>query len=158
MGIVHPHLWFHDQALEAAEFYVSIIPNSSITTVRTAPAGVPDVPEGMPFVVEFVLDGMPVTALSGGPHVTLNEAISMYVECGSQEEVDRYWDLLTADGGKPGPCGWLTDKFGLSWQVIPRRADDLLFGPDPEGAARATAAMLAMSKFDIAALEAAYAG
>lgn len=158
MGIVRPHLWFDSQAVDAAEFYVSIIPNSWITTVRTAPPGIPGTEEGVPFLVELVLDGMPVTALNGGPSFALDEAFSLYLECETQEEVDRYWELLTAGGGKPGPCGWLTDRYGVSWQVVPRSSDDVIFGPDRDGAARAVAAMLQMGKLDAAALQAAYAG
>ena len=158
MGIVRPHLWFHDRAEEAAAFYASVIPNSSVTRVIPAPPGVPDVPEGAPFVVELVLDGMPVTALNAGPSRTLDEAFSMYLTCEDQEEVDHYWERLTADGGSPGPCGWLTDRFGVSWQVVPRQLDELMTGSDPAGVARAMSAMLSMGKLDIDALQAAYDG
>ena len=158
MGIVRPHLWFHDRAEEAAAFYASVIPNSSVTRVIPAPPGVPDVPEGAPFVVELVLDGMPVTALNAGPSRTLDEAFSMYLTCEDQEEVDHYWEALATDGGKHGQCGWLTDRFGLSWQVIPRQLDDLMTRPDAAGIARATAVMLGMTKLEIEPLEAAYAG
>ena len=158
MGIVHPHLWFHDRAEEAAQFYTSVVPNSSVTRVVTAPPGVPDVEAGAPFIVEFTLDGMPVTAISAGPAFTLDEAFSMYLTCADQEEVDHYWEALAADGGKHGPCGWLTDRFGLSWQVIPRQLDDLMSRPDADGVARATAVMMGMTKLEIEPLEAAYAG
>ncbi len=158
MGIVRPHLWFHDSAEQAAQFYASVVPNSSVTRVVTAPAGVPDVEEGAPFIVDFTLDGMPVTALNAGSAFTLDEAFSMYLTCETQEEVDHYWDALAADGGKHGPCGWLTDRFGVSWQVVPRQLDDLMSRPDADGVARATAAMLAMTKLEIEPLEAAYAG
>lgn len=157
MGIVRPHLWYHSRALEAAELYTSLIPNSSITAVRTAPVDMPGVEKGAPFVVEFTLDGMPVTGLSAGPSFTLDEAFSFVIECDTQEEVDRYWDALIADGGEPSQCGWLKDKFGVSWQVVPRVLDSLVFAEGAAGA-RATEAMLAMGKLDIAALQAAHDG
>lgn len=157
MGVVQPHVWYHSQALEAARFYVSLIPNSEIRHVRNASAGVPDVPEGAPFIVEFTLDGMPVTAISGGPAVTLNEAFSLMIRCADQGEVDRYWDALVADGGEPGPCGWLKDRFGLSWQVVPAEMDDLVFAEGEPGR-RAMATMLGQSKIDLAAIRAAHAG
>ena len=112
----------------------------------------------MPFVVEFTLDGMPVTGLNAGAAFTLDEAFSFYLTCEDQAEVDHYWEVLAADGGKHGPCGWLTDRFGLSWQVVPRQLDDLMSRPDPAGVARAMAAMLQMTKLEIEPLEAAYAG
>lgn len=158
MGIVRPHLWFHDRAEEAAAFYASVIPNSTVTRVITAPPGVPDVEEGAPFIVELTLDGMPVTALNAGPAFTLDEAFSMSLTCQDQAEVDHYWEALTADGGTPGQCGWLTDRFGLSWQVVPRQLDEIMSGPDPDGVARAVAVMLGMTKLEIEPLEAAYAG
>jgi len=160
MGIVHPHLWYDDNALEAAQFYVSIFPNSSITNVLYAPADMPGVTKGDPFVVQFVLDGQPVEALSAGPTLTLNAAFSMVVDCETQEEVDRYWAALLEGGGEEVQCGWLTDRYGLSWQVVPRRLMELTLSPDadPAGAARATAVMLTQVKLDIAALEAAYRG
>jgi len=158
MGIVRPHLWFHEGAEKAAAFYASVVPNSSVTNVATAPPGVPDVEEGAPFIVDFVLDGMPVTAINAGAAFTLNEAFSFYLTCEDQAQVDHYWSALTADGGQPGPCGWCTDRFGVSWQVVPRRLEELMSGSDPEGVARAMAAMLQMGKLDIAGLEAAYEG
>ncbi|WNB85133.1 VOC family protein [Cellulomonas sp. ATA003] len=158
MGIVRPHLWFHERAEEAAEFYASVVPNSSVTRVIPAPPGIPDVSAGAPFIVEFTLDGMPVIALNAGPALTLDEAFSMYLSCADQAEVDHYWEALAADGGKHGPCGWLTDRFGLSWQVVPRRLDEIMSGPDHDGVARACAVMLGMTKLEIEPLEAAYAG
>lgn len=160
MGIVQPHLWYHDKAVEAAEHYVSIFPNSRITNVVTAPADMPGVRAGDPFIVEFVLDGMPVTALAAGDSNTLTAAFSFLVEVEDQETLDRYWDALLEGGGEEVACGWLTDRFGLSWQVIPRQLAQWTFGPDadPAGAARATQAMLSQVKLDIAALEAAYRG
>ena len=110
------------------------------------------------FALEFELDGRSFVALNGGPDFQFNEAISIQVECADQAEVDRYWDALTADGGQPGPCGWLKDKFGLSWQIIPKALTRLMADPDPAKARRVTAAMLKMSKIDVAALEAAHRG
>jgi predicted 3-demethylubiquinone-9 3-methyltransferase (glyoxalase superfamily) len=160
MGIVHPHLWFDANALEAAQYYVSIFPSSSITDVLLAPSDMPGAKKGEPFVVHFVLDGQPVEALSAGPHFRLNEAFSMVVDCDTQEEVDRYWDALLEGGGIELQCGWLTDRFGLTWQVVPRQLIEWTLSPDadPEGAARATAVMFTQVKLDIAALEAAYRG
>jgi predicted 3-demethylubiquinone-9 3-methyltransferase (glyoxalase superfamily) len=117
----------------------------------------PGVAQGTPFVVEFVLDGMPVTGLSAGPAFTLDEAFSFVIDCETQAEVDHYWDALIADGGEPSQCGWLTDKFGVSWQVVPKVLDSLVFAEGPAGA-RATEAMLSMGKLDIAAVQAAYDG
>ncbi|MDM8086509.1 VOC family protein [Cellulomonas cellasea] len=157
MGIVSPHLWYHSQAEEAAQFYTSLIPNSEVTRVIKAPPGV-NVPEGTAFIVEFTLDGMPVTALSAGPAFTLDESFSMIIACESQEEVDHYWDALLADGGEPSQCGWLKDRFGLSWQVVPTALESLLFSDDTEASARATQAMYTMQKLDLPALQAAYDG
>ena len=158
MGIVRPHLWFHDRAEQAAEFYASIVPNSHVTRVITSPPGVPDVEEGVPFIVEFDLDGMPVTAINAGDAFTLDEAFSFYLTCENQEEVDHYWETLVADGGEHSQCGWLRDRFGVSWQVVPRQLDDIMSRPDAAGVARATAVMLGMKKLEIEPLEAAYAG
>ncbi|WP_258726256.1 VOC family protein [Cellulomonas sp. NS3] len=158
MGAVRPHLWFHDRAEEAAEFYAKTIPNTTVTSVVTAPAGIPDVPEGAPFIVELVIDGMPATFLNAGDAFTLDEAFSFYLTCEDQAEVDRYWDELSADGGRTGQCGWLRDRFGVSWQVVPRQLDDVMQRPDAAGVQRATAALMGMTKIDVAALEAAYSG
>lgn len=158
MGSVRPHLWFHDSGEKAAEFYAATIPNSSVTNVSTAPAGIPGVAEGSPFVIDLVIDGMPATFLNAGPALTLDDAFSFYLSCADQQEVDHYWEALTADGGKPGQCGWLRDRFGVSWQVVPRQLDDIMTRPDSAGVGRAMGAMLQMTKLDVAALEAAYAG
>jgi predicted 3-demethylubiquinone-9 3-methyltransferase (glyoxalase superfamily) len=160
MGIVHPFLWYSDNALEAAEFYVSVFPNSRIVDVVHAPADMPDVKKGDPFLVTFELDGQRVEAMSAGPSLRLNAAFSFVVDCADQAEIDHYWDALLAGGGKEVACGWLEDRFGLSWQVVPRALQDLTLSKDadPAGAARATAAMLKMVKLDVAALEAAYRG
>lgn len=157
MSIVRPHLWFESKAEEAAELYTSVIPNSSITTVRRAPAGVPGVDEGAAFVVELTLDGQPVTLLNAGPNFPPSEYFSFLVECDDQEQIDRYWAALTADGGEPGPCGWLKDRFGVSWQIVPKVLDSLAFA-EGEAGQRAMQAMLGMGKLDIAALQKAYDG
>lgn len=158
MVAVRSHLWFHDNGYEAARFYASVIPGTEITRTIAAPPGLPDVPEGTPFVVEISLAGVPYTFLSAGPALTLDDAFSIYLNVDGQDEVDHFWEVLTADGGKPGQCGWLVDRFGVSWQVVPLQFEDIMSRPDPEGIARASTAMLTMGKLDIAVLEAAYAG
>jgi predicted 3-demethylubiquinone-9 3-methyltransferase (glyoxalase superfamily) len=156
---VRPHLWFgNNQAVEAARFYAEHIPDSSVSKVMTAPEGVPGVPEGLDFIVEFTVAGLPVIGLNAGPEFNLDEAFSFYLLVETQEEVDRYWALLTADGGEPGPCGWCKDKFGVSWQVVPRRLEELCGDYSSDANKRAMDAMLKMGKIDIAALEQAYAG
>ena len=158
MGMVRTHLWFVRDGHEAAQHYVSVIPRSRITRVVHAGPGVPDVPEGTPFVVELELDGHAVTILTGGPSVHLDDAFSFVVEVDSQDEVDHYWEVLAADGGEHGPCGWLKDRYGVSWQVVPRALQEIMSRPDAAGVARATQAMLRMGRLEIAPLEAAYAG
>lgn len=158
MGLVRTHLWFAKDGHEAAQFYVSVVPRSRITRVVNATAGIPDVPEGTPFITELELDGHPVTILTAGPTFTLDEAFSFYLSVDTQDEVDHYWQALAADGGEHGPCGWLKDRYGVSWQVVPRALDDIMSRPDAAGVARATQAMLKMHKLEIAPLEAAYAG
>lgn len=158
MGIVRPHLWFDDQAVAAARFYAEVIPNTVVHSFATAPPGTPGVAAGAEFIVELTIDGMRATFLNAGPAFTLDEAFSFVLDCADQAEIDHYWEVLTADGGRPSECGWLVDKFGVSWQIVPARLDDLMSRPDAEGVARATAALLTMGKLDIAALEAAYRG
>ena len=157
-----PCLWFADQAEPAARFYTSIFPNSKITEVTrygTAGFEIHQRPAGSVMTVDFVLDGHPFTALNGGPVFTFNEAVSFQVICDTQEEVDRYWDTLT-DGGDPNAqqCGWLKDKFGLSWQIVPAGMQEMLRDPASEPASRAMAAMLQMKKLDLPALQRAYRG
>ncbi len=150
-------LWFDDQAEQAAEFYTTVFEYGRITDVqRYSDAGPGEA--GSVMLVSFELFGQQFLALNGGPAFRFNEAVSLQVDCADQAEVDRYWELLTADGGAPGPCGWLKDRYGLSWQIVPRRMTELLADPDPERARRATAAMLQMGKLDVAALEAAAEG
>ena len=153
MPKITPCLWFDTQGEEAAEFYTSIFPNSRIVDVaRYGEAGPRDA--GTVMVVKFELDGHELVALNGGPEFTFDEAISFQIDCADQEEVDRYSEALT-DGGEQGPCGWVKDRFGLSWQVVPARLIELLGDPDEAKAQRAMAAMLEMRKIDIAAVEAA---
>ena len=154
---VHTHLWFDDQAEDAARFWTSIVPNSRILSIRRAPAGVPDVAEGTVFVVELELDDHRVTALNAGPAFALDEAFSFFLECADQAEVDRYWDALLADGGEPSQCGWLRDRFGVAWQVVPKGLDDLVFAPGEAGQ-RAMGVMMRQVKLDIGAIRAAYEG
>ena len=153
MTRITPCLWFDTDGEEAATFYVSLFKNSRITEVsRYGEAG--PRPAGTVMVVSFELDGQPFTALNGGPEFTFSEAISFQIDCQSQEEVDYYWDGLTA-GGEEGPCGWLKDRYGVSWQVVPSALITLLQDPDPGRSQRAMAAMMTMKKIDIAALHAA---
>ncbi|HYO39448.1 MAG TPA: VOC family protein [Nocardioidaceae bacterium] len=140
-------LWFDTEGEEAAEFYCSVIPNSRVNNVARYGPGGPR-PEGSAMTVDFELDGKPYVALNGGPDHTFNEAISLQVSCADQDEVDHFWDTL-GQGGEPGPCGWLKDRFGLSWQVVPTALPELLGDPDPDRAQRAMKAMLSMSKIDI---------
>lgn len=158
MSRITPFLWFHDRAEQAAEFYVSLFPDSRILHTVRAASELPDVEPGQVLVVEFELDGQRIRALNGGPSFTLDEAFSLVVDAPTQEEIDRLWDALIADGGRPSQCGWLRDRFGLSWQIVPPVLNELLADPDPERAARVTAAMLTMGKLDIAALLAAAEG
>lgn len=151
MSKITPFLWYDSQAEEAAQFYVSIFPNSKIGTITRYGAAGPG-PEGSVMTVDFVLDGQPFIALNGGPHFHFNEAVSFSIDCSSQAEVDEYWSKLT-DGGEEGPCGWLKDRFGLSWQVNPARLGELLGDPDHAKSQRVMAAMLKMKKIDIAELE-----
>jgi predicted 3-demethylubiquinone-9 3-methyltransferase (glyoxalase superfamily) len=148
---ITPFLWFDREAEEAARFYASVFPNSKVgKVVRYGEAG--PGPAGSAMTVEFELEGLSFVALNGGPHFKFTEAISFVVHCETQAEVDYYWDKLTA-GGAEVQCGWLKDKFGLSWQIVPTALPKLLGNPDPEKAQRAMAAMMKMKKLDIRALE-----
>lgn len=148
MPNITPCLWFDTEGQEAAEFYTSVFPNSKITKVTTRP----DRSEEMVLTVEFELDGEQFVALNGGPQFSFSEALSFQVDCQTQEEVDRYWATLS-EGGETGPCGWLKDRFGLSWQIVPGVLPRLLADPDREKAGRAFAAMMKMDKIEIAELE-----
>ena len=146
-----PCLWFDTQGEEAADFYTSVFANSRILDVsRYGEAG--PRPAGTVMTVSFELDGQKFLALNGGPQFVFNEAISFQIDCRTQEEVDHYWDRL-GEGGEEGPCGWLKDRYGVSWQVVPSRLSELLGDPDPETSQRVMGAMLQMGKIDIAALE-----
>lgn len=149
---VTPCLWFDGAAEAAVSRYVSLIPDSRIVRVHRAPAETPSGPAGMALTVEFILGDRAYLALNGGPMYHFTEAISLQVSCVDQAEVDRLWDALT-DGGEPGQCGWLKDRWGLSWQIVPARLPQLLGDPDRGRAGRAMQAMLTMRKLDIAALE-----
>jgi len=157
MPKITPWLWFDTEAEEAANFYTSVFKNSRITNVaRYGEAG--PRPAGTVMTVAFELDGQEFAALNGGPEYTFNEAVSFLIDCADQAEVDYYWARLTEGGGQPGPCGWLKDRYGLSWQVVPTELERLLNDPDQGRAQRAMAAMLKMGKLDVAALRAAADG
>ena len=149
MHALYPCLWFDGNAEEAAALYTSLLPDSHIDKVWRSPAETPSGPAGMVLTVDFTLAGQRMQGLNGGPDFTFNEAISFVIECDDQAEVDRLWDALAADGGEPGPCGWLKDRFGLSWQIVPRELNVLLDDADPERARRAMEAMLKMGKIEV---------
>ena len=153
MPAITPNLWFDTKSKDAAEFYVSVFPNSQITNVSYYGEAGPR-PAGTVLTVDFVLDGKRFTAINGGPQFKFDEAISFVIDCADQDEVDYYWSKLT-EGGEEGQCGWLKDKFGLSWQVVPSEMEKLLTDPDAGRAERAMGAMLSMKKIDLAALKAA---
>jgi predicted 3-demethylubiquinone-9 3-methyltransferase (glyoxalase superfamily) len=156
MPTITPNLWFDNEGLEAAEFYVSIFPNSEITNVTHYTEAGPGEP-GTVLTVEFELDGQPFVAINGGPVFTFDEAVSFEISCKDQDEVDAYWEKLL-DGGEEGQCGWIKDRYGLSWQVVPEGMAELFADTDPARAARAMRAMFDMKKLDIAALRAAADG
>ena len=149
MPKITPFLWFDDQAEEAVEFYLSVFPNSSIHQVARHGEDGPG-PAGSVMTIHFELDGNDFLALNGGPaHYGFDESISFVIDCATQEEVDRYWEALLAGGGSEIACGWLKDRYGLRWQVVPSELPSLLGDPDPERASRAMQAMLSMKKLDI---------
>lgn len=152
MQKIVPCLWFNGQAEQAANFYVSLLPDSRVDKVIRSPADTPSGPAGMVLVVEFTLAGNKYSGLNGGPQFPFTEAVSFQVYCDDQAEVDRLWAALS-DGGAPNVCGWLKDRWGLSWQIVPKRLMQLLKDPDPARAKRAMEAMMAMGKIDIAAIE-----
>lgn len=151
MKQITPWLWFDTEAEDAATFYTSVFPDSRIVEVTHYGSAGPR-PEGMVMTVTFELDGQPFAALNGGPEFSFSEATSLQVPCESQDEVDTYWSKLS-EGGEEGPCGWVKDQFGFSWQVVPTRLDELLSDPDPERAQRAMASMLTMHKIQIDEIE-----
>jgi predicted 3-demethylubiquinone-9 3-methyltransferase (glyoxalase superfamily) len=151
-----PNLWFDTEAEDAAKFYVSVFPNSRIVnTAHYTEAGPREA--GTVMTVEFELNGQRFVGINGGPEFTFDEAVSFQITCDTQDEIDSYWETLTA-GGSEGPCGWLKDRFGLSWQVVPTGMEELFADPDPEKSRRAMEAMFGMKKLDIAALHAAAEG
>jgi predicted 3-demethylubiquinone-9 3-methyltransferase (glyoxalase superfamily) len=150
---IHPHLWFDREAREAAEFYCSLFPNSRIVRTLT----LRDTPSGEVDVIDFELSGQPFQAMSAGPMFKFNEAISLVVRCETQDEIDHYWNALSAVPGAEA-CGWLKDRFGLSWQIVPAALDDMMHDSDPAALGRITQAILQMKKLDLAALRAAQAG
>ena len=149
-------LWFDGRAREAANFYTGIFPDSSIEDNWIAPTDTPGNAKGEEIVVNFKIFGRPFIGLNGGPQFPHSEAISFQIPCANQAEIDKYWKLLLADGGVESQCGWLKDKFGVSWQVTSPIMNTYLGGPDPEGAKRATQAMLKMRKIDLAEMARAY--
>jgi predicted 3-demethylubiquinone-9 3-methyltransferase (glyoxalase superfamily) len=151
MPKIAPCLWFDTEGEEAANFYTSVFPNSKIVDVARYGSAGPR-PEGMVMVVSFELDGQKFLALNGGPEFTFNEAVSFEVSCETQEEVDAFWSKLS-DGGEEGPCGWLKDRYGVSWQIVPTRLNELIADPDREKSQRVMRAMLSMKKIEIDELE-----
>jgi predicted 3-demethylubiquinone-9 3-methyltransferase (glyoxalase superfamily) len=151
MPRISPCLWFDTDGEQAARFYTSVFPNSKIVDIAHYGSAGPR-PEGTVMLVTFELDGRRFLALNGGPEFTFSEAVSFEVDCEGQDEVDHYWNTLT-EGGEEGPCGWLKDRYGVSWQIVPRRLTELLADPDTEKAQRVMKAMLEMKKIDVAGLE-----
>lgn len=158
MSKIAPCLWFDGQAEEAAKFYVSLLPDSRIDSVMRSPVDTHSGPEGMVLTVEFTLAGQQYVGLNGGPQHPFTEAVSFMIFCDDQAEVDRLWGALTADGGKPVACGWLRDRFGLPWQIVPKPLMRMISDPDRTKAKRAMEAMMQMVKLDVAALEKAFDG
>jgi predicted 3-demethylubiquinone-9 3-methyltransferase (glyoxalase superfamily) len=157
---ITPCLWFDTKAEDAAKFYCSVFENSKITAVSRFPEAGQEVhgkPAGSVMVVAFELDGQPFTALNGGPQFKFDEAVSFQIMCETQADIDYYWGKLT-EGGQEGPCGWLEDQFGLSWQVVPAAIPRMMTDPDPAKSARVMNAFLKMKKLDLAAIKRAYAG
>ena len=148
-------LWFDGRIEEAVNFYVSLFKNSKVNEVSRYPDGAP-MPAGTPLTATFELDGVEFMALNGGPQFTFNEASSMYVDCADQAEVDRLWSALTANGGEESMCGWLKDRYGLSWQIVPKQLGELMGDPNPAKSQAVMKAMLQMRKLDVATLEQAY--
>jgi len=158
MATLTPCLFYNRSAIEAAEFYAATFPDSRVDSVTRVEIDTPFQKKGDVMAVSFTVLGQPFVAINGGAEFPFTEAVSFQVHCADQAEVDHYWDTLLADGGTPSQCGWLKDRFGLSWQVIPTKMNDYIGGPDPDGAGRAVQAMLTMSKLDLDALRRAYEG
>ena len=158
MQKITPFLWYSDKAEEAAAFYAGIFPDSRVNRVVSLPSESPSGPPGSVKIVEFVLFGQPFTAMSAGPLDPFNHAISFVVNCDTQAEIDRYWNALLDHGGSAEQCGWLKDRYGLSWQIVPTVLTQMMSDPDRAKAKRAADAMMGMVKLDIAGLQAAYSG
>ena len=154
---ITPFLWLHSGAEEAVALYLRLFGDGQVLHTQRWGEGGP-VPAGTVMTVKFELFGRPFVAFNGGPHFTLNEAFSLVVECDDQAEIDRLWDGFLADGGRASQCGWLKDRFGVSWQIVPRRFLQMIADPDPARVGRVFQAMMPMVKFDLAALESAYDG
>jgi predicted 3-demethylubiquinone-9 3-methyltransferase (glyoxalase superfamily) len=155
---IFPHLWYAKEAEEAARFYASIFPDSRVDSVTSLLSESPSGPPGSVKVVDFTLFGQRFQAMAAGPHHEFNDAISMVVLCDDQAELDRYWNALLEGGGKPQACGWLSDRYGLRWQIVPARLDEMMRDKDPARSKRVTDVLLQMVKLDIGALEKAYRG
>ncbi len=155
MSKIIPHLWFAAEAEQAARLYVSLLPDSRIDSVTTMPADTPSGPEGAVQIVEFTLAGQPYVAFNAGPFEPFNHAVSLMILCDTQEEIDRLWEALS-EGGSVEQCGWLKDRWGVSWQIAPRALGEMIKDPDRARARRVTAAMLKMVKLDLPALQRAY--
>jgi predicted 3-demethylubiquinone-9 3-methyltransferase (glyoxalase superfamily) len=153
-----PHLWYAKEAVEAARFYATVFPDSRVDRVTSLPAESPSGPAGSVDVVEFTLCDRAFMAISAGPHDSFNDAVSFLVNCSSQAEIDRYWNAIRESGGKPQACGWIIDKYGVRWQIVPTVLVEMMTDPDKTKAKRAAEEMLKQVKFDIAKLEAAYRG
>jgi predicted 3-demethylubiquinone-9 3-methyltransferase (glyoxalase superfamily) len=153
---IYTHLWYAKEAEEAASFYASIFPDSRVDRVTPLQSDTPSGPAGSVKVVDFTLLGQRFQAITAGPHDEFNDAISIVVECDDQAELDRYWNAILEGGGKPQACGWIIDRFGLRWQIVPALLADLMTDEDPARSKRVTDAMLQMVKLDIAALERAH--
>jgi predicted 3-demethylubiquinone-9 3-methyltransferase (glyoxalase superfamily) len=158
MSKISPFLWFGNEAEEAANFYVSLLPDSKVEKIQRSNVDTPSGKAGSVLVVQFTLAGQKYLALNGGMRFEFTPAISFVIDCADQAEVDRLWDGLTANGGSPGQCGWLKDRFGVSWQIVPSVLPKLLGGSDSAGAKRAMQAMMQMQKLDISTLQKAYDG
>lgn len=153
-----PYLWYAEHAEEAARFYVSVFPGSRVDRVWSLPVDTPSGPAGSVIVAEFTLCGQAFTAMSAGPHHPFNDAVSFMVSCDSQEELDRYWSALLVNGGQPQACGWIIDRFGVRWQIVPTVLNEMMADPDTTRVRRVAEEMLRQVKFDIARLEAAFHG
>lgn len=153
-----PHLWYATQAEEAAQLYAKIFPDSRVERVTALAADSPSGPPGSVKIVEFTVFGQAFMAITAGPHDDFNDAISFLINCDSQDEIDRYWNAILEHGGKPSACGWITDRFGVRWQIHPRILGEWMTDKDPERAKRVSKEMMSQVKFDLAKLEAAYKG